>query len=223
MKFILSKWLLTTAPGDQVEGRGRSPSPACCPPLGADVQGVPVSVMGSVKAGFTHVAISLQLEGEVMSSGQLALICAAALCEKNMERGWSQNSKFGRVCFSFVFGSADAQWAAEFHKFIIHFHTCEDTRVFFFFSLPVSPLCSFVFSDNNYGLVADDKGNCRIPSESVLYFDRERAEPSEKRETCHFWAACLRGGCCFDMCLCEARRGKWAPVWEKGLKLCYGA
>ncbi|KAG8007688.1 Protein/nucleic acid deglycase DJ-1, partial [Nibea albiflora] len=49
--------------------------------FGADVQGVPVSVMGSVKAGFTHVTISLQLEEEVMSSDQLALICAAALLE----------------------------------------------------------------------------------------------------------------------------------------------
>lgn len=47
----------------------------------ADVPGVPVSVMCSVKAGFTHVTISLQLEEEVMSSDQLALICAAALLE----------------------------------------------------------------------------------------------------------------------------------------------
>lgn len=65
-------------------------------------------------------------------------------------------------------------------------HSFSHMRGHTWFFFPVSPLCSFVFSDNNYGLVADDKGNCRIPSESVLYFDREKAEPREKRETCHF-------------------------------------
>ena len=220
MKFILSKWLLTTAPGDQVEGCRRSPSPACCPPLGADVQGVPVSVMGSVKAGFTHVAISLQLEEEVMSSGQLALICAAALCEKIWSGGGARTQNLA-VCVSAL--CLGAQTHSERQSFTSSSFIFTHARTHMFFFSPVSPLCSFVFSDNNYGLVADDEGNCRIPSESVLYFDREKAEPSEKRETCHFWAACLRGGRCFDMCLCEARRGKWAPVWEKGLKLCYGA
>lgn len=37
---------------------------------------------GQCKSRLTHVTISLQLVEEVMSSGQLALICAAALCEK---------------------------------------------------------------------------------------------------------------------------------------------
>ena len=37
---------------------------------------------GQCKSSFTHVTISLQLQEEVMSSGQLALICAAALCVK---------------------------------------------------------------------------------------------------------------------------------------------
>lgn len=58
-------------------------SPDLLSPSGAAVCGVLVSAMSGVKAGL-HMFISPyhQLVEEVMSSGQLALICAAALCEK---------------------------------------------------------------------------------------------------------------------------------------------
>lgn len=78
--------------------------------FGADVQCVLVSVMGSVKAGLHMSPYRYNLEEEVMSWGQLALICAAALCEKYRAKtgGWSQNSHLAAAVF-FSFGFVDTQ------------------------------------------------------------------------------------------------------------------
>lgn len=59
---------------------------------------------GQCKSRLTHVTISLQLEEEVMSSGQLALICAAALFEKYRAKtgGWSQNSNLAELATVFI-------------------------------------------------------------------------------------------------------------------------
>lgn len=55
-----------------------------------------------------------------------------------------------------------------------------------------------------------------------LYFDREKAEPSEKREHAIFERRVCEA-LVFWYVPVQSEKGKWAPVWEKGLKLCYGA
>lgn len=62
-----------------------------------------------------------------------------------------------------------------------------------------------------------------------LYFDREKAEPSERKKkkrkkerACHFVRHVCEGPV-FWYGPVWSGKGKWVPVWEKGLKLCYGA
>lgn len=73
--------------------------------------------------------------------------------------------------------------------------------------------------------VEDDKGNCRIPSQSICILTREKAEPSGgggKREHAMF-EQCLRGAGVLICAWEEGVGGERAPVWKKGPNLCYGA
>lgn len=201
--------------------------------FGADVQAVLVSVMGSVKAGFTCVTLSLQLEEEVMSSGQLC----CSIVWKIWSRGGAEKHSFGWAIHSIFFFFKYLclkHWhtirsPAELHKlsWVCHSfytaHTCKDTH-----SLPVNPPCAALFTVTIImGLivenVADDKGHCWIPSQSICILTRRKLSQvgGKKERTCHVWAVSARGRC-FDMCLCGGRgesgplsgRKSWSSVME---------
>lgn len=87
--------------------------------------------------------------------------------------------------------------------------------------LPVSSPCAALFAvtiitglivDN----VADDKGNCRIPSQSICILTREKAEPSEKREHAIF-EQCLRGAGVL-ICAFVEGEGKVGPCLRERAK-----
>lgn len=127
---------------------------------------------------------------------------------KNMERGWSQNSKFGRVCFSFVFGSADAQWTAEFHKFIIHFHTCEDTHGFF----SPSVLCAVLFSVTIItALLQMIKEIAEFHQRAFCILTGRRPSQEKKEKHAIFERRVCEGAAVF-MCACVKREGESGPL-----------